>query len=358
MKNKNEQVFHQFACCIPVMGAKRAIMYDLNRATWCHIPNDLANILKRFQGVSKADVYAQFDSANHVILDTYFHFLEEREFIFYTPLEQRDCFPTISTKWDYPAKINNAILDIGSDFGADNVGEVLTDLETLGCNHIQLRQSDALAVLDWSTILQITRTTAIFSIDVYIPYTQYSREKIDHWVAEHKRIQNVFMYGAPKQSINYFQERAYGNLICVTQSLFSDVFIQDPAYFTVNRSLYTESLRYNNYLNRKLYIDSLGNIKNAPEQEVIFGNIHKDKLADVINMQSFKSLWKIHKDMLLVCNDCEYRYMCVDNRIPVKVPNSEMWCFCTSCAYNPYIAKWKNEPGFIPANPTFKNKSS
>jgi len=354
MMNKSEPVFYLFACCIPVQGAKRAVMYDLNRGTWFHIPNDLAKILKHFQGKPKAGVYAQYDIENHKTLDSYFNFLEEHEFIFYTSQEQGAAFSPISMEWDYPAKISNAILDIGNNPDAYNIGSALAELESLGCGYLQLRQTDAQAVLEWDIILQIMATAAIFSIDLYIPYTPYSRETVERWATEHKRIQNVYIYGASKQSVEYFSRRVHGNLIYVTPNLVPEIFIQDPAYFTVTVPLFTESLRFNNYLNRKVYIDSLGGIRNAPKQEAVFGNVSKNRIVDIVDTYSFKSLWGVHKDMLLVCRDCEYRYMCVDNRIPVEDNDGTMWCFDTPCAYNPYIAKWRHEPEYVPAHPKFK----
>lgn len=38
--------------------------------------------------------------------------------------------------------------------------------------------------------------------------------------------------------------------------------------------------------------------------------------------------------------------MCVDNRVPVKRKENE-WYMETECNYNPYIAKWKGEKGYM-----------
>ena len=344
-------VFCLFACCIPVRGSKRAIIYDFSREYWVHIPNSLAEIITQYQGKSKTEIYALYDSKDHEVLDSYFHFLEVHEFIFYIPRKEKKRFPPISTEWDYPAKISNAILDIGSY----DLGNALAQLTNLGCGYIQIRQSEFDQVLDWSTILQTTAETAIFSIDLYIPFTQYDRETMEIWLSKHKRIQNIYIYGSPKHSIEHIRGRTYGNLIYVMQSLLSSVYIQDPAYFTVTTSLFIESLHYNNYLNRKIYIDFEGNIRNAPEQEHTFGNVNKDNIADIVDTKSFKCFWEIHKDVILVCRDCEYRYMCVDNRIPLKEPDTEIWYFNSPCAYNPYIAKWKQDPGYLPADPKHQN---
>lgn len=76
-------------------------------------------------------------------------------------------------------------------------------------------------------------------------------------------------------------------------------------------------------------------------------NIYSDKkeIIDGLKNGAFSDLWHINKDKIKVCKDCEYRYMCVDNRIPIKEAEGEFF-FSTECNYNPYIGKWRGEPGY------------
>ena len=70
------------------------------------------------------------------------------------------------------------------------------------------------------------------------------------------------------------------------------------------------------------------------------------KLNEIITSNEFQKFWNVHKDVCDVCKDCEFKYMCVDNRIPQK-KNEKEWFHTTECNYNPYIAKWKEEKGYI-----------
>ena len=51
------------------------------------------------------------------------------------------------------------------------------------------------------------------------------------------------------------------------------------------------------------------------------------------------------KDETDVCKDCEFRHMCVDNRLPYERSPNE-WYHKIECNYNPYIAKWEGEEGY------------
>jgi hypothetical protein len=58
--------------------------------------------------------------------------------------------------------------------------------------------------------------------------------------------------------------------------------------------------------------------------------------------KDYSDLWHANKDSIEVCNVCEYRYMCIDKRVPVK-RNNDSWYFEEECDYNPFISKWKGE---------------
>jgi SPASM domain peptide maturase of grasp-with-spasm system len=120
-------------------------------------------------------------------------------------------------------------------------------------------------------------------------------------------------------------------------------------YFTQNMFHITEAVKYNTCLHKKLSIDKNGNIKNCPFSEDIFGNILDDKFLETIELKSFQKLWKIKKDEIEVCKDCEFRYICTDCRIFLKKPEN-IFSQPLHCKYNPYIAKWEGEEGYIPVD--------
>jgi hypothetical protein len=117
----------------------------------------------------------------------------------------------------------------------------------------------------------------------------------------------------------------------------------------VNHQVYKESQKHHTYFNRKLYIGEKGEIKNAPECEEIFGYIQDiediNEIKKIIEKPEFQKYWYVHKEICDVCKDCEFRHMCVDNRLPYKRKENE-WYHKVECNYNPFICKWKGEEGY------------
>ncbi len=133
------------------------------------------------------------------------------------------------------------------------------------------------------------------------------------------------------------------------QNCSKNSFLEQKFYFNINITLFTESQAHHTYFNRKLYIGPNGEIKNAPECEEEFGFIQDlespDQLKEIIQTPAFQKYWFVHKEITDVCKDCEFRHMCVDNRLPYQRAKNE-WYHKTECNYNPYIAKWKGEEGY------------
>ncbi|PKH50528.1 hypothetical protein CXF68_07385 [Tenacibaculum sp. Bg11-29] len=117
----------------------------------------------------------------------------------------------------------------------------------------------------------------------------------------------------------------------------------------LNYPLFIESHSYHNYFNKKIHITFNGEIKNTPESPESFANLKEkdftEKISKAIISKKFQKYWKVHKDICDVCKNCEFRYMCVDNRIPQQRKLNE-WYHKTECNYNPFIAKWKKEKGY------------
>ena len=68
----------------------------------------------------------------------------------------------------------------------------------------------------------------------------------------------------------------------------------------------------------------------------------KDELLEIIKKPTFQKYWNITKDKCDVCKNCEYRYMCIDSRVPLS-RNENEWYYKTECNYNPFIGSWKGE---------------
>jgi len=110
--------------------------------------------------------------------------------------------------------------------------------------------------------------------------------------------------------------------------------------FSVNISTYTESLNHNTCLNRKIAIDTEGNIKNCPSMKESFGNIRDTTLEEAVNKSGFKKYWNITKDQITKCKDCEFRHVCTDCRAYLDNPE-DIYSAPLKCGYDPHTCKWE-----------------
>jgi SPASM domain peptide maturase of grasp-with-spasm system len=128
----------------------------------------------------------------------------------------------------------------------------------------------------------------------------------------------------------------YTNEVLISEQCCGNIL---PNYFSVNIHSFTESKVANSCLNKKIAVDRLGNIKNCPSMKFSFGNINKTTLLECIENERFKDLWSVNKDQVLVCKDCEFRYICHDCRAYTQ--NEEKYSKPLKCKYNPYEAIWE-----------------
>jgi radical SAM protein with 4Fe4S-binding SPASM domain len=159
-----------------------------------------------------------------------------------------------------------------------------------------------------------------------------------------KHILSIKRIVVHESGVNEIEEKFHCKLIYISKSLknnYCDTVI-NPKLFTINIDFFTEAQKHNTCLNRKVCIDIKGCIKNYLLSDKIYGNIRTDKISDVVNSPIFQYIWYINKDKISVCKDCEFRYMCLDCRQIAEYIFSQ-----PNCKYNPYIAKWLGEEGYM-----------
>lgn len=106
----NQQVFFKlFACCIPVKGASRTALYDLQRNSFEYIPNILYDLIQECKQFSAAELQLRYPASAWQGISKFLDYLEENEYGFWTSTPE--CFPDMSLEWDFPGKISNAIIE-------------------------------------------------------------------------------------------------------------------------------------------------------------------------------------------------------------------------------------------------------
>lgn len=333
-----EPVFKLFACCVPVRGARRSTLCDLQRQLYRFIPNALYEILTEHSGKTLAELEELYGSDSRRQLEEYFQFLTDNDFGFWC--NEPDAFPPIEMVWERPERVANAIIDI--DIGSSHDYErLIKQLDALGCSALQFR---FFCQMGWSGVeaaLTPTLASRIRSIDLLIRYDpSWKMEVLEKLCLKHQRISSVFIHSAPEEIVT--QVAPFGTSVMYRrESVDSSAhcgFVH-PRYFAVNLEFFAEAQKHNTCLNRKLSIDSTGNIRNCPAMARSYGNAADTSLFQALRDPEFSSLWSVGKDQVEICQDCEFRYICTDCRaftIDPSKPNSKP----LRCGYDPYVAKW------------------
>ena len=336
---RGEPVFCLFACCIPVKGARRSVLCDVQRQSFQFIPNGLYEILTEHAGRTVAAIKAAYDQEYDEEIDEYFEFLLRHEFGFWCDDPGR--FPPLDLTWEAPERITNAILDVDAASGHD-YAKILGELDDLGCKALEVRCFHGPSLGELRAVLAAALYGRLRSLDLLAGFSpELTPEALAGLVAEHRRISSVVVHSAPEKrrlppsptgvTIEYRTE-VIGSPSCCGKV--------HPGYFVVDLETFAEGQRHNTCLNRKISIDARGEIKNCPSMARSFGNARETSLHSALAHRDFAALWSINKDQIDVCKDCEFRYLCTDCRAYLQDAR-DLYSKPSKCSYDPYTAEWR-----------------
>lgn len=334
----SEPIFSLFACCIPVKGARRSVICDLQRNSFRFIPNDLFKILVEHRGRTLSDIKAAYNNECDAEIDEYFDFLISEEFGFWC--QDPDNFPPLDLSWEPPERISNAIIDIDAESEHD-LNKIFEELDDLGCKALEVRFFCACKASDLRKVLEYTRFGRLRSIHLLAGYTDDLRERaLEELGTEFPRVSSFVIHSAPEV------RRVDLEGIGVTVHYRTEIIDSPaccgkvhPGYFIVNIETFAEAQKHNTCLNRKIAVDVRGDIRNCPSLPKTFGNSRQVSLHSALAQRDFKELWLINKDSVEVCKDCEFRYICTDCRAYL-VDKDDQLSKPRKCNYDPYTAEW------------------
>ena len=344
----SEAVFKLYANCIPVKGARRSTICDLQLYRFDFIPNGLYHILTTMKDLSIGKIKAAFNVSQHRIIDEYFDFLVEKDYGFFCPDPR--LFPDLELTWMAPQPITNAIIDVDEQ-SRHPFASIFSQLDALGCLALQLRFFSAVSLEETRNILEMTRRGTLRHIDLLLPYSDgLSDDVLCDLCFEHQRISRIVVYAAPTSRIVKVSQTKvpirFTTSRCDSPTCCGDV---SPRYFAINIEHFTEAQTWNTCLNRKISISSDGHIRNCPSLPQSFGHISTTPMSAAVMSPHYKDLWGITKDQVKVCRDCEFRYICTDCRAYREDP-ADMASKPLKCGYDPYSAEWRQSDDRSPEN--------
>jgi SPASM domain peptide maturase of grasp-with-spasm system len=213
-------------------------------------------------------------------------------------------------------------------------------LQKLCCCDVSLISYQELSVEKFNKIIEFFIDKRIKSIEIVSKFSSDNfLQKINNNV---NQITRLIFHSATENKIELYDEKFLFDRIFTTQKItnFNSCGIVDTKYFNTNLPKVLEAIHHNSCLNRKISIDTKGNIKNCPSMPQSFGNIKETTLEEALNHKDFKKFWNITKDQIAVCKDCEFRYICTDCRAFLEKAE-DIYSKPLKCGYNPYTAEWE-----------------
>jgi len=339
----NLKYFKLFANCYIVLGYKKALICDLHLGRYRNIPLDLAEIINKYSKISISDQKNCMDSSTYEIaLELYKH-LEVENWGHFTAIP--DNFINLDEEWTHPGLINNAVLSINNPV-LYNIETVINELMEINCYAIQV----ILPPKDYYTFINnisdLTNNSGIHFIEFVVVFSEkFDESFFINLSKKNPRIKNYIIHSAPfysKVPIKDVHDQNIGFIQYLKDiiNLKTDCGIISKDYFAVTDDLFFEAKKFNSCLNYKIFIDFDGSIKNCPSMAQSFGNIKQNSITQILSSTTFRSVWSINKDSILVCKDCEYRYICTDCRVFIQNDNN-IFSKPSKCNYNPYLGLWE-----------------
>ncbi len=329
------ELFLRNQLCIPVQGYNRAIIYDILRKDYFFIPKEYYPILNTDDFIKFAKLNADEDR------DDLVSFLKEEEMIFEIhDTEQKECFTVLDRNLYNPNQLTNIVIYSNIDFA---FFDLIDDQYLMNLSIIAPQ-------IDTDLLKLVEKINSLEVDNVYLYILDFNEAQLDEYVEILSSQQLIF-------SVNFFGASVVVHKTKMLNNIYFNFFEENfndykrkltTDKLVVNNDHFLEAYNYHSYYFGKVHIDEVGNIKNGLNNKESFGNIAsitKEHFFDIIASTSFREVGNIKKDNTLVCQDCEFRYMCLDSRVPIR--GDTEWYHETECVYNPYLSKWNHETGYL-----------
>lgn len=322
-----------FANCIPVKGARRSLICDLQTRQYHFIPQALYEILTEHPNTALAQVQATYGHEHDSVIAEYFEFLLSEGLAFET--QEPEHFPALNLAWRSPYAVTNAIVDY--DHSDYDIVSVLQQLDALNCQAVHLRFFSHVDENQLHATLATLDSSCLRHVELLLRYRpEYTAAYIEHLLEQFPRISAITVHEAPLPE-SWAGERNVQFVRGLIASAAHCGSISEVNFCT-NLSFFTEALHFNSCLNRKVGVDINGQIKNCPSMQASFGNVRDITLQEAIGNPAFQRLWHISKNQVAVCQDCEFRLVCTDCRAYTQ--HDGLLEKPAKCRYDPYTATW------------------
>ncbi len=326
--------------CIAVVGHTNIAFCDLERQRFYIYPKEQAT-QKQFSLRNSTTPWQEFKTLDKD--ERLLAFLKEKNLLIMDEAVATNPYidSSIFYKWKSPSFITNAIIEISTEnelLELTKFMNLMTCLNALLCKHAFLTIKEPVTFEKIQEMVSCIRNGNMESVQLAMPYQpSFYTDEFGELIMMNTQIRFVIIESSPF-------EKNIENKIFFTQKKLNPNRIKKQEQFICNIPLFSESQLHHTYFNRKLFIHASGEIRNAPECTESVGKIQDihlpEQLITLINTKRFQKYWYVFKESCEICRDCEFRHVCVDNRIPYQRENG-YWYHQEECNYDPYVGTWK-----------------
>jgi hypothetical protein len=358
-------MYLHFANCPIIKGYLRSAIYDLQYGRIKFIPNEYAELIieNNFQ-IELSTHEKEFQTfIREKLLNEQFGILLDKESCSY--------FTNLSSEFDTFSKVTNAVIELSSiEQLLNGEFDYFNQFEGLLCKDFQIIFTQKITQNDFERLFELLNFQFVNSIQLLINFDEYLKNIDVSILDKNPKISSIVIYNSPLTN-------DAGIIKFIKNDANKCDEIVSKEFFNINLPLFNESQLNNTYFNRKMSITKEGLIKNCITLNWNYGNVKEVKLLEALSDEgnneiffkrydnpeldcstempnhleedakpAFKALFDIHKGLIDVCKICEFRNLCVDQCLPIQRDDGS-WFRSKECVYNPYIAKWNDEEGYV-----------
>ncbi|MDR2836351.1 MAG: hypothetical protein LBV69_09225 [Bacteroidales bacterium] len=309
--------------CISIVGYNRGIIYNLFDNSYYFIPKTFAKMFQKSAVFNKK--LQSEDSLN---------FFKDNKLIIEISKNQIRQFPQVTPEYINKNDFEHVVIEICNQ-NIETIDLIIKKISNFKIKSIEFIFSDNVELDFALTIINKINLELNIAKVITLKYDLFLRisEKINL-----NTIDYVKTYSCSEENKLNLQTSKYSYLD-------ANYWKMNETKLFFNFDFFAEAISYHVKFNQMIFIDKNGNIKQNPLGNSVcnYMKLNKNFLTNNI----FTELWYVSKEKCHVCKNCEFRYMCVDARIPLKINDNEYY-FKEECTYNPYICKWQGEEGYVP----------
>ena len=308
-----------FSFCKVVKGEEKSIICDFQKEKIKFIPNEMVTVIEMLQEQTFDFVKSQFVE-DLGIFNSYITFLSEEGFVYYN--EYNENFVDIENYWASPEIINNAIIEY--NFDNYNLADVLIQLDDLLTKFIEFRFTTFTEenITELTEVLENCTDSVLRSARIYMPYeSKEMSQKLIEIVKIFPVVDCIVFYNS---NFNKLIEKDDQQTFFITQTIEDITKANIDRKFLVNNiEFFYECQKFNPYYNKKVSVNSKGEVKNCIKNKAIFGNLKDSSLEQIVKTSEFQEFWYAAHDQIVEVKNSELRYNYIITNDLEKTINGE-----------------------------------